>query len=440
MRFKSRLILFVVLTIICIVLQVHLAISWAIYAYAACILFFILLDRKRFNETVDWSRAPIDPPPPSLGIYEDIVYPLYRHLRQQRRYADKLQNTNNTILSAAQALPSAAITLSHDFHIEWANKLATKILGIDINKDIGFNLFNIIRDPQFYNYVKSGVWNEALTLDSFQHNKNRVLRFELTRHANDGYLLLCQDITHLVKLRTAQQDFVANVSHELRTPLTVLIGFLETIHELPPEALSDEQRAHYDMLMREQAHRMQAIVSDLLTLSSLESSQLSGGETVDLNELITTAARQVETLSNEQHQIHYDIDQDLKIFANQNELLSAITNLMTNAIRYTPEGGAIYVRWALNNRGEAVFSVKDTGLGIAAHDIPRLTERFYRVDKSRSRASGGTGLGLAITKHIALRHNATLKIDSALHKGSTFSIIFPKDMIISDANPNHSQH
>ena len=317
MRFKSRLILFILITIVCIVCQVHLGISWAVYPYATCILGFILLDRRRFNQTIRWSHTPTEPPPPSLGIYEDIVHPIYRHFRQQTRYIENLENTSSTILSAAQALPSAAITLTPEFHIEWANKLAVKILGIDVSRDIDFNLFNIVRFPEFYQYAQSGRWNEPLILESTQDNKNIILRFELTRHSTRGFLLLCQDITHLEKLRTAQQDFVANVSHELRTPLTVLIGFLETINELPPEALNQEQLDQYGALMREQAHRMQAIVSDLLTLSTLESSQLSGGEPIVLNSLIKVAARQAETLSNEQHHFNYDIDTQLKVFGNQ---------------------------------------------------------------------------------------------------------------------------
>lgn len=430
MRFKSRLILFVLVTIVFIICQAHLRISWAVYPYAICILAFIVLDYKRFHETVKWAHTPTEPPPPTLGIYEDIVHPIYRHNRQQTRYIENLENTSSTILSAAQALPSAAITLTPEFHIEWANKLAVKVLGIDVYRDIGFNLFNIVRYPEFYQYAKSGQWNEPLILETSQENKNIILRFELTRHSSRGFLLLCQDITHLEKLRTAQQDFVANVSHELRTPLTVLIGFLETINELPAQALSEEQLEQYGSLMREQAHRMQAIVSDLLTLSTLESSQLSGGEPLTLHSLIKVASRQAETLSNDQHHFKYEIDTKLQIFGNQTELLSAITNLITNAVRYTPAGESISVRWKLNSNGDAVFSVQDTGLGIAPQDIPRLTERFYRVDKSRSRASGGTGLGLAITKHIVHRHNAQLKIESALNKGSTFSIIFPKDVII----------
>lgn len=430
MRFKSRLIHFALITAFFVLLQVQFEISWAIYLYAICIFLYLLLDCKKLNEAIKWSQAPTEPPPPNVGLYEDIIHPIYRHLRQQTRYIENLEYTSNTILSAAQALPSAAITLTPEFHIEWANKLAAKILGIDVSQDIGFNIFNLVRFPEFYEYAKNGQWNKALVLESHQDNKTLILRFELTRHSSRGFLLLCQDITHLEKLRTAQQDFVANVSHELRTPLTVLIGFLETINELPPHALSEEQLAHYGALMREQAHRMQAIVSDLLTLSTLESSQLSGGDTIKLSSLIKVAARQAETLSNGQHQFDYKVDPVLTVFGNQTELLSAITNLITNAVRYTPAGGRINIFWGLKANGDAIFSVQDTGLGIAAQDIPRLTERFYRVDKSRSRASGGTGLGLAITKHIVIRHNAQLKIESALHKGSTFSIIFPKDVVI----------
>lgn len=429
MRFKSRLIFFALLTVFFVLLQVQFEISWAIFLYALCIFIYLLLDFKKYKQAANWAQTPSEPPPPHVGLYEDIIHPIYRHLRQQSRYIENLEHTSNTILSAAQALPYAAITLTPDYHIEWANTLAMRILGINPTKDVGFNIFNLVRFPEFYDYAKGGEWNKALILESHQNNKDIILRFELTRHSSRGFLLLCQDITHLERLRTAQQDFVANVSHELRTPLTVLIGFLETINDLPPHALSEEQLAHYGTLMREQAHRMQAIVADLLTLSTLESSQLSGGESIKLSSLINVASTQAETLSNGQHEFTYAIDPELNVFGNQTELLSAITNLMTNAVRYTPAGGSIQVRWGLKSNGNAVFSVKDTGLGVAPQDIPRLTERFYRVDKSRSRASGGTGLGLAITKHIVLRHNAQLKIESALHKGSTFSIIFPKDVI-----------
>src|SRR5690606_24377776 len=200
--------------------------------------------------------------------------------------------------------------------------------------------------------------------------------------------------------------------HELRTPLTVLAGFLETLRDMPAEALSDEQREQYLTMMHEQAQRMQAIVEDLLTLSTLESSPGSDPRAVNVPALLQTARQQIEALSGGRHTFHWDIDESLDVLGAQNELTSAMSNLLTNAVRYTPDGGTITVGWHSASDGGARYSVKDTGIGISALHIPRLTERFYRVDRGRSRAAGGTGLGLAITKHIAIRHDAELVITS----------------------------
>lgn len=430
MRFKSRVFFLALLTLVCGILQAYFGVGWPLYLFAGTIFIFLLVILPYFRRTRDWAQMPNQAPPPNVGAFEELIQPIYRYIRQQQRHINALEYTSSKILSAAQALPAAAITLTPDFSIEWCNHLSKKLLGIDAQRDIGFNIFNILRLPEFYDFAHSGDWSKPLVAEMQRNNKTYVFRFEMTPHSDRGYLLLCQDISHIEKLRTAQQDFVANVSHELRTPLTVLIGFLETINDLPNDALSPEQLEHYTQLMREQAQRMQAIVSDLLTLSALESTQLSGGETIALSTLITQARRQAETLSKQQHQFEFEVDVALSIFGNGNELLSAITNLMINAVRYTPAGGTIRVAWRKDKKGQAIFSVTDTGLGVAAKDIPRLTERFYRVDKSRSRASGGTGLGLAITKHIVLRHNATLDIQSKLNQGSTFSIIFPEDMVI----------
>jgi len=229
----------------------------------------------------------------------------------------------------------------------------------------------------------------------------------------------------LEKLETTRRDFVANVSHELRTPLTVLIGFLETLREMPHDALSVEQREQYLVLMHEQALRMQTIVADLLTLSMLESSPGAPPRPVRMAALIETARQQVEALSEGRHTFGWRIDEHLDVLGTDSELASAIANLLTNAVRYTPEGGRITVQWQADPDGGARYSVADTGIGIAAHHLPRLTERFYRADRGRSRAAGGTGLGLAITKHIAMRHDAELDITSAPGQGSTFALQFP---------------
>ncbi|NLC35076.1 MAG: PAS domain-containing sensor histidine kinase, partial [Alcaligenaceae bacterium] len=225
--------------------------------------------------------------------------------------------------------------------------------------------------------------------------------------------------------------FVANVSHELRTPLTVLTGFLETLQDMPPDSLSSEQRLRYVGLMQEQATRMEAIVSDLLTLSTLESSPLADAEPVDISALVQKAMQQGRLLSRGQHVFVEHCDETLQIEGVDTELVSAISNLITNAVRYTPQDGTITVSWYRDEDGNAVYSVQDTGIGIAAQDLPRLTERFYRADRGRSRATGGTGLGLAITKHVAMRHDAELRIQSRYGSGSTFSLVFPPKRLIS---------
>jgi len=242
-------------------------------------------------------------------------------------------------------------------------------------------------------------------------------------------MLLTRDVTQIERLETTRRDFVANVSHELRTPLTVLSGFLETLRDMPPEALSDEQREQYMKLMLDQAQRMQAIVADLLTLSTLESSPTTDPQPVNMPALIETVLSQARALSGGRHEIVGEIDEGLDILGTGTEIASAISNLLINAVRYTPEGGHITVRWRREPDGDARYSVKDTGIGIASHHLPRLTERFYRVDRSRSRESGGTGLGLAITKHIAMRHDAELEIASELGQGSTFALHFPDSRV-----------
>lgn len=402
---------------------------WGVSVLSLFVFFAAYRDYTYYRATLQWANNTLGAPPPYVGRYDEIITPLYKVFRTQRNEITRLEHTNNSILSAAEALSAAAVTMDKNFTIEWCNRNSKKLLGIDYIEDRGFNLFNIIRIPEFYEYAIQKDWSKAYTNTTEIDGRIYHLRFELTQYDDNSILLLCIDNTQLEKLRTTQQDFVANVSHEIRTPLTVLIGFLETISELPPDALTPDQRRQYQLLMKEQADRMLAIVADLLTLSTLESTKLQNGVPVKMLDVILTARKQAEVLSNDQHKFEWDIAENIFVEGNQNELSSAITNLVTNAVRYTPNGGVISVKWAMDEQGQAVFNVKDSGIGIAARDIPRLTERFYRVDKSRSRASGGTGLGLAITKHILIRHNAKLQINSKLNKGSTFSIVFPQECV-----------
>ncbi|MGH8810405.1 MAG: phosphate regulon sensor histidine kinase PhoR [Advenella sp.] len=397
---------------------------------AICGLVYLIGHQRHHRLTLKWASHPTSAPPPDLGSYDEIVTPIYKYVRTRQNEYTALRELTNNVLSAAQALPAAAVTLDKSFQIEWCNAQSQRLLDLVYEKDKGYNIFNIIRLPEFFEYAQSRQWTRPLRSRREIGGQICSLQFQLTQHANEGYLLLCQDITQLEKLQTTQRDFVANVSHEIRTPLTVLIGFLETMRDLPHEALTKEQRKQYEELMHEQAQRMLAIVADLLTLSTLESTEIVDGTNVQLAPIIDKAAVQAQSISRESHAFEFDVDPALAVTGQMNELASAVTNLLTNAVRYTPEGGKITIRWARNEHGEAIFSVTDTGLGIEKKDIPRITERFYRVDKSRSRASGGTGLGLAITKHIVIRHNAKLVVDSEINKGSTFKIVFPAEAVV----------
>ncbi|MGO3125007.1 MAG: phosphate regulon sensor histidine kinase PhoR [Advenella sp.] len=406
---------------------------------AVCGFVYLARHQRHHRLTLKWASRPTSAPPPDLGSYDEIVTPIYKYVRTRQNEYTALRELTNNVLSAAQALPAAAVTLDKSFQIEWCNAQSQRLLDLVYEKDKGYNIFNIIRLPEFFDYAQSRQWARPLRSRREIGGQVCSLQFQLTQHANEGYLLLCQDITQLEKLQTTQRDFVANVSHEIRTPLTVLIGFLETMRDLPHEALTKEQRKQYEELMHEQAQRMLAIVADLLTLSTLESTEIVDGSNVQLAPIIDKAAVQAQSISRESHAFEFDVDPALTVVGQMNELASAVTNLLTNAVRYTPEGGKITIRWARNEHGEAIFSVTDTGLGIEKKDIPRITERFYRVDKSRSRASGGTGLGLAITKHIVIRHNAKLVVDSEINKGSTFKIVFPENLVVHTPESNDAK-
>jgi len=249
-----------------------------------------------------------------------------------------------------------------------------------------------------------------------------VLSVQVFPYGENRKLMLSQDITELERTDSMRRDFVANVSHELKTPLTVLAGFLETMRELP---LNDAERARYLELMEQQAARMQHIVRDLLVLATLEGDgKLPSEQMVDMRAVLRHLCDDAETLSGGRHRITHDLDEGLTVTGVETEILSALGNLVTNAVRYTPDGGTIHVRWHTHG-AQATFSVTDSGLGIPAADIPRLTERFYRVDRSRSRDTGGTGLGLAIVKHVLQRHDAQLEVKSEEGRGSTFTARFP---------------
>lgn len=402
--------------------------GWGVLVFG--LLLMILVSGRQVSQITRWAKNIESAPPVSVGPWDDILSLIYRKLRSDRQLIERQESDMQRMLEAAEALPDGAVTLDGQMHLTWCNRSAREHLGLQSATDVGHSIFNILRAPEFSAYARQGRWEEPLQIHVQGDEQPKTLLLQLVDYGLDRYLMVTRDITQLERLETTRKDFVANVSHELRTPLTVLTGFLETLHDMPPDSLTAEQRLRYVGLMQEQAARMEAIVSDLLTLSTLESSPVAEVEPVDMSVLVQKAMQQGRLLSRGQHVFVEHSDDTLQVTGVATELASAVSNLITNAVRYTPKDGTITVSWYREEDGSAVYSVQDTGIGIAAQDIPRLTERFYRADRGRSRATGGTGLGLAITKHVAMRHEAELRIKSRYGSGSTFSLVFPAKRIV----------
>lgn len=425
MQWRSTLFIYLALVAAAAAVQLlwGTAIAWIALATGAGAM--MTLRRYQAYRVAQWAKAPADSPPPTdVGPWEPVVRALDRHTRDQAALLNESIENTTAIMAAAQALPVGVLALDKSLAINWFNRAAREHLNLNESTDIGQNLLNLVRHPEFKRYAEQRNWPEPIVLKQPNGSAERLLMMQLVTYLRDQRLLITRDLTQIDRLETTRRDFVANVSHELRTPLTVLAGFLETILEAPEGSITEPQKTQYLSLMQVQAARMQTLVADLLTLSDLETNPQAEQVLVDVPELLHAALEQGSALSDGRHQIEHSIDEDLRLLGTASELASAFSNLVTNAIRYTPDGGKIMVRWYRLPDGRAKYSVKDTGIGIASEHLPRLSERFYRVDRSRSRDVGGTGLGLAITKHIAMRHDAILEIESRLGKGSTFSLIF----------------
>ncbi|BET26901.1 two-component system phosphate regulon sensor histidine kinase PhoR [Limnobacter thiooxidans] len=376
---------------------------------------------------IDWlDDFKVENVPDVSGWWDDLAAKLFRYLRLHQRQQQALTNALVSFRTAAQALPDGVVTLDSEGHISWCNDTAQDHLGLRLGSDIGQPLINLVRNPNFSQYIRSRQWEHPLVMTA-PRSRSKVLSVQLVSYGDQQMLVLSRDVTQVEKLERMRRDFIANVSHELKTPLTVLSGFLETFRDLP---LSKEQQAEYLNLMYTQANRMQNLVEDLLALSALESSpSAESGELVDLSGIAQKTGDEAQQLSGGKHDIRVEVETGLFAMGNTAEIFSAFSNIVTNAIRYTPERGKISIalRKTENEIGKscAAFVVQDTGIGVSAEHIPRLTERFYRVDRSRSRESGGTGLGLAIVKHVVQRHDGELDIQSRPNAGSTFTILMP---------------
>lgn len=372
-----------------------------------------------------WSRAPrADSTLDGRGDWGRIFGRIYRHEKEQAELIARREEEVDTLIAAGQALTDGVILLDENNQIIFCNTTAELQLGLVIASDRGQTIINLIRQPEFADYLQAGEFMRPLVM-RFERNENRVLAIHVLPYSDNRRLMQVKDVTQTDRLDRMRRDFVANVSHELRTPLTVLSGFLETLQEI--ELDRDEQKRYLN-LMSEQSTRMLSIVQDLLTLSSIESAPPPDSEPVDMANLIDKLRRDAEALSAGRHTIVVEADRQGDLRGSEPELISAFGNLVANAVRYTPAGGTIHLSWHTTPQG-AEFAVQDTGIGIDPTHLPRLTERFYRVDRGRSRDAGGTGLGLAIVKHSLNRHQALLDITSTPGVGSRFAAKFPPSRI-----------
>lgn len=367
------------------------------------------------------SRPSLNDIPDGFGIWTEVFSRLHRWHRAseigQRRLIDNEERFRRTI----SALPDGIILVDAALQIEWCNPVAEQHLSLSLRADQGLRLTNLVRDPRVVEHMTSGKFDADLV---FRPLANPALVLSLTVVAFEPArsIVITRDITQSERLDAMRRDFVANVSHELRTPLTVIKGFLESFEEAGPEL--GAVRRHHLQLMGEQAERMHRLIEDLLMLSRLESESPNQDDSVDVMQLVNEVADEARTLSGGRHQIEISVS-EAWLRGSRDELRSAFGNLVSNAIRYTPAGGTVRLAWTTHDNG-ASFDVTDSGIGIAPEHIPRLTERFYRVEKSRSRETGGTGLGLAIVKHVLVRHEGRLQVQSEVGQGSTFSAWLPK--------------
>jgi len=381
---------------------------------------------RNFARLERWSRQPmLDASLEGDGEWDGVFRRLYSHEKELLAKIEQRERDIARLIAAVHVMNDGVVLLDALFQIQFCNKTAERQLGLDAATDRGLPISNILRQPEFIDYIEKRDFTRPLVL-RLERYFERVLSLYVIAYAEESWLLQVKDVTQTDRLDRMRRDFVANVSHELRTPLTVLAGFLETLQEIDFDA---EERQRYLNLMAEQSKRMQSIVQDLLTLSSIESAPPPENDPVDMVNLVDKLRRDAEALSNGRHRIVVDIDGQGDLCGCEPELVSAFGNLVANAVRYTPEGGTVTISWKVSPAG-AEFAVRDTGIGIEAKHIPRLTERFYRVDRGRSRDAGGTGLGLAIVKHSLSRHQATLEITSKLGEGSRFAACFPPSRVL----------
>ncbi|HEH9419918.1 TPA: phosphate regulon sensor histidine kinase PhoR [Aeromonas sobria] len=410
-------------------------VGWLIDHLPLCLLVAAVLHlgwhyrfQKRLSDWLWHDRSLV--PPSGSGSWEYIFNGIYKLQQRHRARRRELAGLIRRFREGAEALPDAAVVFRTDGSILWCNRLAEQLLGFRWPEDSGQHIGNLIRNPAFNAYLGKGAYDEPLEMHS-PINEEKFLEFRIMPYASDQAMLVVRDVTRLRSLEKTRKHFVSNVSHELRTPLTVLKGYLEMTAEMAEEPLSPAMWAKAHRVMMEQTIRMDNLVNQLLMLSRIEAAP-----TVDLSHLVDMPAmlglleQEARALSGERaHQIEFMVQPDLLVRGDQEQMRSAVSNLVYNAIHYTPAGRKITVEWRKQG-AMALFAVSDEGEGIAPEHLARLTERFYRVDKARSRHTGGSGLGLAIVKHALSHHDCQLDIESRVGLGSRFSFLIPGRMVV----------
>ena len=409
----------------------------ALLAASAYLVLHVLIQDWKFTRFQNWLNSTyLQANPAWSGAWLDVATRIQRQQLLAENSNKLHERRLQDFLLAIQASPNGVILLDDEARIDWCNDTAASHLGLDVKKDRLQHIVHLVRDPLFTRYFAQENHPSEVLIDgrSTSVSNLRKLSVQLHKYGDGRLLLLSRDVTEVVKAEAMRRDFVANVSHEIRTPLTVLGGFVETLQSVPLDANDIQKYLH---LMAIQSDRMQSLVADLLTLSQLEVSQSPNGQDyVSLPDLINQVISEANALtsliadqfSGQKHELIFDQAPCLYLMGSKSELFSALSNLVSNAIRYTPLGGLVHLTFSQTD-DRLTISVKDTGPGIASEHLPRLTERFYRIDQSRSRETGGTGLGLAITKHVMQRHGGELQIQSELGKGSTINLIFPASRI-----------
>jgi two-component system phosphate regulon sensor histidine kinase PhoR len=405
--------------------------GWSLAVGLALYLAWTLKQLLRLHQWLGNHQAD-EPPPDGYGLWGEVFDSIYHLQRRDQRVRGRLQAVIDRVQESTAALKDAVIMLDSEGNLEWWNRAAETLMGLKTPQDSGQPVTNLVRHPRFKEYFAQDSFAEPLEIPSPTNDRVRI-QMLITRYGNNEHLMLVRDVTRIHQLEQMRKDFIANVSHELRTPLTVIFGYLETlldnVEEVNPRWVRALQQMH------QQGGRMQTLLNDLLLLAKLEATDYpSDSYPIDAGALLSTISGDAQALSGSKNQdIDLAIESDVWLKGSETELRSAFSNLIFNAVKYTPAEGKIRIRWWADDQG-AHLSVQDTGIGIEPKHLPRLTERFYRVDSSRASNTGGTGLGLAIVKHVLLRHRGTLEINSVPGKGSVFTCHFPPVQL--SANPD----